>query len=96
VNYTITTLHYGTVEFVFSAEVPLFSEKRREMCDKFEAKLAEVTKPEGIWNDTSFCTQAEGYQICGTDKDKVEAAIKALTSYIQRFKHVEFYDAKDY
>lgn len=95
-TYTVTTVHYGTIQFLYGENARLFSDRRDEMEAKFTAKLEEVTKAPGIWNDTQFCTQAEGYRIMGGNKEQVEAAIKALATYMGRFKDVEFLDDKDY
>ena len=77
-TYTVTTVHYGTIQFLYGENARLFSDRRDEMEAKFTAKLEEVTKAPGIWNDTQFCTQAEGYRIMGGNKQQVEAAIKKL------------------
>lgn len=95
-TYEVTTVHYGTIQFFYGDGAPLFSDKRRDLEEKFQTKLEALTKAPGIWNDTSFCTQAEGYRVMGGDKEQVEAAIKALAAYMGRFKDVEFIDDKDY
>lgn len=89
-RYEVTTRHYGTIQFLYGENARLFSDRRDELEAKFTAKLEELTQGPDIWNDDSFVTQAEGYQICGEDKEQVEAAIKALAAYMGRFKDVEF------
>jgi hypothetical protein len=95
-TYQLTTVHYGTIEFIYGENAHYFSARRKQMQCKFRAKLEEVTKAPGVWVDTEFCTQAEGYRIFGENKEQVEAAIKKLASYMARFKDLEFYDPKDY
>lgn len=88
-KYEVTTLHYGTIQFVYSAEV-LHSPKRWEYAEKFREKLNELVVQHDVAENDGFCCQCEGYQIQGENKEQVEAAIKALAIYIGRFKCVEF------
>lgn len=87
--YEVVTQHYGTVQFVYSAEV-IHSQKRWDYDQKFREKLNELVSKYAVVENYSFCCQGEGYQIQGEDRPRVEAAIKELTSYLARFKCVEF------
>lgn len=87
--YEVTTMHYGTVQFVYSEKV-IHSPKRWQYEQKFRDKLDEITEQYGVTENESFCCQGEGYEIQGEDLDKVTAAIKALTAFLARHKCVEF------
>lgn len=87
--YEVVTQHYGTVQFVYSAEV-IHSPKRWDYEQKFREKLNELVNKYAVVENDAFCCQGEGYQIQGEDRPQVEAAIKELTSYLARFKCVEF------
>lgn len=88
-NYEVSTVHYGTIQFVYSASV-IHSPKRWEFEEKFRAKLNELVAQHDVTEDSSFCCQGEGYQIQGGNKEQVEEAIRALAIYLARFKCVEF------
>lgn len=87
--YEVTTQHYGTVQFVYSAEV-IHSPERWKYEEKFRAKLDVIVEQYGVVENDAFCCQGEGYQIQGESLEKVTAAIKALTAYLASFKCVEF------
>lgn len=89
-KYEIETTHYGTVQFLYGDGAGVFSDRRQEIEEKIRTKLEELVEKYAVVENDSFCCQGEGYQIQGEDKEQVEAAIKALTAYMGRFKQVEF------
>ena len=89
-KYEIATTHYGTIQFLYGDGAGVFSDRRQEIEDKIRAKLEELVEQYAVVENESFCCQGEGYQIQGEDKEQVEAAIKALATYMSRFKQVEF------
>lgn len=87
--YEVVTQHYGTVRFFYGDGV-IHSPKRWDYEQKFREKLNELVNKYAVVENDAFCCQGEGYQIQGEDRPQVEAAIKELTSYLARFKCVEF------
>lgn len=93
----IRTIHFGTVEYTFGESIPFTSPKRYEIVDKIDKKLVVLCLeyPE-VWNNTQFCTQAEGRELMSSNLNQLTKAHDELVRYVARFKGIELYDPNDY
>ncbi|QYW06532.1 hypothetical protein uav_001 [Pseudomonas phage UAVern] len=87
---SITTVHYATWQYVFDESV-LHKDYAHDVRDKLAERVKfVVSQYDDVYENTSFCSQAEGFEIQSENLDNLKEAAREISRYIQRFRKIQF------